>query len=44
MSNRIDYAKASPAGYKSFGGYTSIFNTVVFQKSSSISCICGFRK
>ena len=44
MSNRIEYAKASPAGYKAFGGVHVYLQTAAFQKNSSILCICGFRK
>ena len=33
MSNRIDYAKASPEGYKAFGGVYVTFKNAAFQKN-----------
>jgi hypothetical protein len=32
MSNRIDYATASPEGYKAFGGCTPPFENPAFPK------------
>ncbi|MBW8726790.1 MAG: hypothetical protein JF625_16790 [Inquilinus limosus] len=43
MSHRIDYAKASPEGYKAFGGvYVTVQNGSL--PKSSISSICGYRR